>query len=262
MIYTRDNVFGDYRRWINDGGMYTREVLARLIKSMRADAGNTKSYGGGRWRPSLIGDPCDRKQMLSFLGEPSTFHGNWYTWEGTWMHLAFQTYLMDSYQDRVAIEYQIKPKRRHLGVTGKADWVWLGDSLQDGMLTIKGPHIGDYKTVATLNKVGIAPKPEHVEQLGYEMMTIGVAVGYLVYQNRTHGDIVTWRLSPEPGDYVAMQRRLAELGTAARAGQLPPMLEGCLAQSGAVYRECNFKDSCLAHALKGSPEKEDHPSWE
>jgi len=247
--FERDNVFADYRRWINDGGQYTSEVLALLIKSMKADANHAKQDGSGRWRPSLIGDPCDRKQMLSFLGDPSTFNGNWYAWSGTWLHLAFQTYLLDTYPENVTIEHVIKPKRRHLGVTGKADWMWSGPDYRDGMNTIKGPHIGDYKSANNLNKYGVEPKAQHVEQLGYEMMTTGVHTGYLVYQNRLHGDVVTWRLEPEPGDYLAMQQRLGSLGKRARAGELPPMLEGCLAQSGPVFKDCNFSEICLAREL-------------
>jgi hypothetical protein len=199
-----------------------------------------------------MGDTCDRKLMLSFLGDPSSFNGNWYAWSGTWLHLAFQTYLLDTYPDNITIEHVVKPKRRHLGVTGKADWVWTGDDYREGMLVIRGPHIGDFKSANSLNKVLSEPKPEHVKQLGYEMMTLGVDVGYLVYQNRLHGDVVTWRLQPEPGDYLEMQQRLAYLGKSARANELPPMLEGCTTQSGPVFRECNFKEICLAREL-GQP---------
>lgn len=250
MILTRDNVFHDYRRWINYGGQYSSAVLPHLIKSMRADVNHAKSDGSGRWRPSLIGDGCDRKQALSYLGEKSTFTGNWYAWSGTWLHLAFQTYLLDTYPDQVTIEHIIKPKKRgHLGVTGKADWMWTGGDYRDGMLVIRGPHIGDYKSVASLNNYLTEPKPLHVEQLGYEMMTTGIDVGYLVYQNRAHGDMVTWRLQPEPGDYVAMQRRLAALGVGARAGELPAMLDGCMTQSGPVFKECSFSEACLRREI-------------
>lgn len=249
MKYERDNVFHDYRRWINDGGQYTSSVLALLHKSMKADANHAKRDGAGRWRPSLVGDPCDRKQMLSFLGEPSTFYGNWYAWSGTWLHLAFQTYLLDSYPGQVDIEHVIRPKKGHLGVTGKADWVWVGEEHWDGMLRIRSPHIGDFKSANNLNKVGIEPKPAHVMQLGYEMMTLGIHVGYLVYQNRLHGDVVTWRLEPEPGDYLAMQQRLASLGKAARAGELPGMLEVCRPMSGPVFKDCNFAEVCVAREL-------------
>jgi len=247
--FTRDNVFANYRRRNNNGGQYSTEVLAMLHKSMKADANHAKKDGTGRWRPSLMGDECDRKLSLSFLGDPSTFNGNWYAWSGTWLHLAFQTFLLDSYPGRVSIEHVIKPKLRHLGVTGKADWVWLGPSRKDGMNTIRGPHIGDYKSANSLNKYGIEPKPGHVNQLGYEMMTMGVDVGYLVYQNRTHGDVVTWRLEPERGDYLAMQQRLASLGKTARAGELPAMLDGCMTQSGPVFKDCNFSESCLKREL-------------
>jgi hypothetical protein len=246
---TCDNVFADYRRWINDGGQYSSAVLPRLIKSMKADVDHAKSDGSGRWRPSLMGDGCDRKLTLSFLGEKSTFNGNWMAWSGTWLHLAFQTYLLDTYPAFVSIEHVVKPKARHIGVTGKADWVWNGVDHMDGMNRIRGPHVGDYKSAINLNKVGVEPREAHVKQLGNEMMTLGMDVGYLVYQNRTYGDICTWRLEAEPGDFLEMQQRLAYLGKSSRQGVLPPMLDGCVTQSGPTYKECEFKESCLAREL-------------
>ena len=123
MIVETSTAFKDYPRWIERGGHFSPEVLEILHHSMRKDAGNTKSSGEGRLRPSLIGDPCDRKQILSFrYSEGSDFNGNWMTWVGTFLHLAFQTYLLDVYPDSVRIEHKIAPRKFRRGVTGKADW--------------------------------------------------------------------------------------------------------------------------------------------
>ena len=252
MIVTKDVAFTNYRAWMEDRGHYTDEVLDLLIESMRADVGNAKANGGGRWRPSLIGDPCDRKQVLSHSGERSAFSGNWYTWAGTWLHLGFQAFLLDKWgPDLLSIETTIAPEEEMYGVTGKADWVWHGDTIWDGMTQLVGPHIGDYKTTSSMKKISVAPDPKHVDQLGTEMVTVGIRTAYLVYQYRGHGDMVTWRLEVEAADERAYIDRLERLESHRKADTLPEMLAVCQSMSGSTYDRCDFKEACLKHALKG-----------
>jgi hypothetical protein len=246
------SAFKDYLRWIENGGSFSSEVLEVLHHSMRKDANNVKQDGTGRLRPSLIGDPCDRKQILSFRQYGgSSFNGNWMTWVGTFLHLAFQTYLLDTYPDSIRIEHKVAPHKGHLGVEGKADWYWYGHSENGMMADIHGPHIGDYKSMGKFSgkdfDVEKAPKQMHVDQLLYEMVTMKVNRGYLVYQTRGFGQMAVWELESEPADVERVEERLARLTKHTEDGTLPGILLPCLSWQG-PYKTCNFAEVCMAHA--------------
>src|SRR4029078_1116181 len=203
MILTRTTNFHGYLKWIEDGGGYTTSALEHLVHAMRADAGGAKHSGEGRLRPSLIGDQCDRKQILSYkFSHGSSFHGSWEAHSGTWLHLAFPSYLLDAYPTRVRIEHAVRPKKGGLGVTGKADWFWYGPPDIGEMEIIKGPHLGDYKTIGDIKWVTEAPREKHIEQVMYEMFTLDIRKAYLVYQNRNFGGaMLTWEVTAEDEDF-------------------------------------------------------------
>lgn len=262
MRLTKTDTFTGYRQWIKNGGHYSQDSLVHLARAMSEDAGNVKSDGSGRWRPSLIGDPCDRVQQLSrrFAKDPE---GNWYAWSGTLLHLGFQAYLLDTWPGHISIEVPVLADRSGApGVTGKMDWCWDGDDGYDGMSPILGPHIGDYKTIVSIKRVAEAPKPEHVEQIGYELFTLGLDVGYLVYQDRTHGAMVSWLLEPSLHDLDRWGERLARLDAKEATGELFPMLTECRALKGA-YRTCDFANICLREEV-GSDDDDfgAKPGWE
>jgi hypothetical protein len=241
----RTTAFTDYLTWIKNGGNYSAEVLKKLTVSMEADAGHTKHDGTGRFRPSLIGDQCDRKQMLSFLYQ-NKGEGNWYSYAGTWLHLAFQTFLLDTYKERLRIEYPVAPDKGAIGVTGKCDWYWPGEgiSIPDRMTIIDGPHIGDYKGSLDAADLLEKVKEEHIAQLTYQMYTMGVKHGYLVYQGRGHGNMANYHIEMERDDWVPLHAKLERLYGYAEAGEMPPMLEPCRFGSG-PFKECRWTDICL-----------------
>ena len=248
------SAFLDYPRWIENGGNFSAEVLEVLTYSMHKDAGGAKSLGEGRLRPSLIGDPCDRKQLLSYNfsnSGGSTFKGNWMTWVGTFLHLAFQTYLLDVYPDKVRIEHTVKPHKGMAGVTGKADWYWYQKSDNGMMVDINGPHLGDYKSMGKLSgkefDVEKAPKQAHVDQLMAEMYTMNINRGYLVYQTRGFGQMAVWELVAEPADFLPIEERLNRLTRHAEDGTLPDILLPCQSWQG-PYKTCNWAEICMAHA--------------
>jgi hypothetical protein len=246
VIMTKTGAFTGYISWIRDGGSWSERTLEIIEHSMSQDANSAKSDGTGRFRPSLIGDPCDRKQLLSYLfADSSAFNGNWYTWSGTWLHLAFQTYLLEKFPDSVRIEHKIAPDRGRTGVTGKADWYWYGPDAEPsfGQL-IRGPHLGDYKTATSIERVSESPNAVHVDQLLYEMFTINVRRAYLVYQVRSHGQMVGWELEAEDADLERVSSKLARLQRYADGRVLPDHLTECLSHSGA-YTKCDFAERCM-----------------
>jgi hypothetical protein len=243
-----DRAFAGYSQWITSGGHWTEETLVPIIASMRSDSGHAKHDGRGRFRPSLIGDICDRKQVLSYHYESTDSAGNWYAWSGTLLHLGFQTFLLDLLGfDHLTIERPVAPKKGTTGITGKMDWRWDGEDIFLGMTQILGPHIGDYKTCSyAVYKIVIdkGPKPMHIEQLGYQMLTAGIHTAYLVYQERSHGPVASFLLELEPSDIQRMEDRLGHLQDAIEKDYLPPMLLECRSKSGA-FKTCAFADICL-----------------
>lgn len=237
--------FMRYTRWIETGGHYSDHVLEVIVHSMQKDAGNTKQSGKGRFRPSLIGNPCDRIQLLSYLSdEGSDFKGNWRTWMGTWMHLAFQTFLLDEYGEHLRIEHAVVPDRGRVGVHGKADWYWYGGNVAIGMSEVMGPHIGDYKSAMKIDAYHDAPKDKHVQQLLYEMVTLDVRRAYLVYQTRSFGAMAVWHLEAEDEDIRRATERLSVLQGYADSGELPDLLLPCRSMSG-PYKECDWARQCF-----------------
>ena len=256
MRITPSDAFTGYRQWIKEGGHYTAETLVQLSKAMRADSGHAKADGTGRWRPSLIGHECDRVQQLSRRFSKEGDNGSWYAWSGTMLHLAFQAYLLDIWADRVRIEVPVKPDRRTRkpGVTGKMDWMWTGEDSFAGMQTILGPHIGDYKTLNSVKQVADGPRAKDVAQLGYELFTLGMDTGYLVYQERGHGGMASFLIEPEPRDFADMRLRLMRLDEAEAKGDLFPMLTECRAMKG-LFKTCDFADICVREATRGADQR-------
>lgn len=241
-------VFTDYMEWIEEGHKYPKRVLPPLFVSMRADAGVRKSDGSGRFRPSLIGDRCNRKQLLSYRGEPQNpdvTAGNWYAWLGTWGHLAFQVYLLTKWHKEMLIEKSVTAGEDGIGVSGTADWFWHGRTVKYDKGTIAGPHYGDYKTIQNIEQVEAGPVRKHVDQVRYELATTGLEIGYLVYQTRPHGQMRTFRLEMEPEDHAKVRARMEILDEHARAGTLPPMLDVCKT-FGRTFKSCDFSQVCLA----------------
>lgn len=264
MIVTETHAFNAYSTWIRGGGAFSHPVLRHLILSMRKDANNAKRSGEGRLRPSLIGDECDRKQVLSYMhADASEFDGNWYTWSGTFLHLAFQTWLLDQFRRRVRIEHQVRPSEGSVGVTGKADWYWFGKPvvLPDGAL--HAPHIGDYKTATNVNspkrKTPVLKK-EHTEQLLAELYTLGMERGYLVYQDRAHGYVKGYELIATDEDFQRMGDRLDRLNAHTEAGTLPDLLVPCRSHTG-PYINCEFSKVCMSHEYGPEAVAEEGELW-
>lgn len=244
-VFTKTNAFHDYVTWIKRGGGWSPEVLEIIVHNMELDTAHAKHSGEGRFRPSLIGDPCDRKQLLSYFSEEgSGFYGNWFTWSGTWLHLAFQTYLLETYPDRLRIEHRVVPQEGVPGVTGKADWYWFKSSERTLYGDIAGPHLGDYKTIASLGTIGDAPKPEHVQQLLYEMHVMNLRTAYLVYQTRSFGQMFTWRIDADDHDMDIVGARLQRLQAFVDEEQYPAHLTPCLSHSG-PYKDCDWAEQCM-----------------
>jgi hypothetical protein len=248
LIVTETYAFGGYLPWIRSGGSFSRPVLTSLVHSMRQDAGHNKKSGEGRLRPSLIGDPCDRKQVLSHrYGDGSDFNGNWFTWSGTFLHLAFQTWLLDQWRKRLYIEHKVIPRKGRAGVTGKMDWYWFGAPVSTPDGAINAPHIGDYKTATNLKKRKQPVKQEHMQQLLAEMYTTGLDRAYLVYQDRAYGDVRAFELRATDDDLEMMGNRLGMLQAHVDKGELPDLLTPCKSHSG-PYTDCNFARVCMAEA--------------
>lgn len=249
MIVTRSEAFTDYLVWIKKGGHWDADVLDVIERRMRSDVDNIKSDGTGRFRPSLIGDTCNRVQLLSNL-YTKVPEGNWMAWSGTWLHLAFQAFLLTIWPDRVLIEYPIAPVAGRLGVTGKADWYWFGPAEAGPFSYIAGRHLGDYKTLKSMDQIKDGPLPKHLEQLRYELATKRMTNAYLVYQVRGFGNMATYQLTMEPADHKQANDRLAVLESHRVSGVLPEMLTECRSRKG-KFRTCDFADICVREATSG-----------
>lgn len=249
MIIAETAAFRDYRDYYTTGAVSMR-ALRRLQRSQRETMPADGSRGGGRFRPSLFGHQCDRVQVLSHDAADSDYTGSWYTWMGTWMHLAFQLWLVSKYASSLNIEVPVRGRGPWAKVAGRADWVWHGDhrTAKSRGTVILAPHVGDYKTIGTMEKVEDGPVREHVDQLGLEMCAMTIDTGYLVYQQRDNGAMKSFRLDLEAADVDRLRTRVVALTKHTMNGTLPPVLPKCAARTGQVYERCAFSEACLAQA--------------
>lgn len=252
MELTQTTVFAaDYQAFLKKGQPSMRAL--RKVQGVQRDAAKAGSGGAGRFRPSLIGQQCDRVQVLSHEGQPSSGVGSWYTWSGTWLHLAFQTFMISKYASKVEIEHAVSGRGRWFGVRGRADWFWHGGSLpsEKNRSAVVGPHVGDYKTVGSLTKVRDAPDPRHVDQLLLEMCVLNVRNAYVVYQDRAHGAMAVWHLEADGDDVERMAQRVGSLRQHTNDATLPPVLDVCRSMKGRMYEYCGHNEACFAELAKG-----------
>ena len=221
----------EYQRWLKDfGGTASREAVNRIAQQMRKDSDGRRSSGKGRFRGSLIGDPCDRKQVLSFLGAEQSFTELKYAVGGSWSHARWQAcglttgWLTD-------IEMPVN----HLRVIrGSADGM-----MDDG-------RIFELKTTrSSVLRNMKEPKEQALDQVNIYMFTAGVTQACIVYEGREDLSMREFDVELDRDRVYRLMDGTGKLHKIAKSKTLPPMHPKCTAAS--VMREyCSFQETCLS----------------
>lgn len=231
-----------YERWLAAGAHFSLDAVERVAALMRADA-DGRADATGRFRPSLAGDACARRQMLSYRGVPTIGHdlaAMAFMVNGTFGHYRWQMAgLTEGFLSAIEV-----PLANTFGVRGSGD----------GLLAADGSLLELKTTMSTIyNRLikSLHPKDEHVLQTVWLTLESDIEWVSIVYEDR---DMPQRRLElrVNVGDtdptYPSLQRkaiaRLQLLNDHAESGTLPAMLDDCARGVGEVYRSCPWRKSC------------------
>lgn len=231
-----------YEKWLANGALFTDAAVARISELMAADA-RGRSDATGRFRPSMAGDSCPRRQMLSYRGVRSLPHdmpSMAFMTNGTWGHYRWQ---MAGLSQGFLTEVEV-PLSNSRGVKGSGD----GRLADDGSLfelKTTGRVVYD-QLVKSLHA-----KTEHVMQVTWLLLESDIDWVSIVYEDR---DMPQRRLELRvnvgdtdptyPSIRRAAEKRLTLLHNHAEEGTLPAMLDDCRAMAGNEYRHCIWRKMC------------------
>lgn len=227
-------------RW---DGKYTQAAIDAVIEVQRKDWGSDhRSHGGGRIRPSSIGNVCPRPALLSFLGDPSdpTSKASRSIMDsGTWRHYYWQLVgLSAGFLTEIEAKLEHKPWR----MSGAADGI--------------GPAVGifEFKSVNSQKLSGIKgsgdphqfkPPKEHLDQVNAYLVARDLQDASLVYEDRNYLGWIEVRIKRDDEVIASLDRRFAAWDAHIRNSTLPPILPDCWQQTGNTFKYCQWKDSCF-----------------
>lgn len=219
-------------------GQYTAAAIDRVNEVMANDMLTAdRGDGGGRIRPSSIGDTCARKQLLSYHGyrsDPFDKQTSAIAESGTFRHYRWQLVGLSMGWLR---DIEVKVSYAPWLLAGSLDGWCIDDS------------VFEFKSVASTKygriKVAGKPLPAHEMQLRGYMIATGARAGSLVYEDRNFAEFMEFRIHRDPEEERSLNSLMTGLVEHIQANSLPPIKPGCIAASGAEFKECRFKDACF-----------------
>lgn len=224
--------------WRAKKGQITFDAISVVTEVMLKDFGSgRRSSGKGRFRPSMIGNPCQRAQVLSYLGYPSKDPVEIYVQmadTGSWLHYKWQAeglsagWLAD-------IEVQIEIPEWDL--RGSVDGI-----MKDGSI-FEAKTVGNEKYWGRRGGKGVpdweAPKPEHIRQVDAYMHATGAEAASIVYINRDSNAFREFRVERDQARFEELDRFIREMQGNVRRKELPVILPGChRVMTGDVLQGC------------------------
>lgn len=226
------------------GGIFTAPALQRVHQVMVADLA-TRRDGAGRFRPSMLGDVCMRRQLLSYHGaaqdEPDMALTQLFS-EGTWKHYYWQAAgLSEGFLSAIEVEMRVE------GVKwGQADGLVADGSLFE----LKAVRNTVFNQVVLTRR---QPKGEHMLQAVAMANNLGVDEVSLVYTDRNTGGWHEFRIDRDDAWFkvasAELSRREDVLHKHRDDETMPAMLPECSRARGDVWKECRFQRSCVSWGL-------------
>lgn len=220
--------------WYANGAVYTPEAIQKVYDVEMSDISVGRG-GEGRIRPSLIGDQCRRKHILSFLGaerERPTLESFHIMNSGTTGHYRWQKMgLSAGWLTDIEVKVAYAPWR----LAGSMDGL-LSDGSGFELKTTNG------FAYASIMKKG-EPKWEHLMQVHAYMKALDINEFSVVYENRDNLQWREFRVKQRNDVMEALESLMEELLDAIDGEIMPEMIESCLDHRG-PWGRCDFKDSC------------------
>ena len=222
--------------WRANGSPITEEALEKIIDLMRRDfLSDFRADGSGRFRPSMLGDTCDRRQMLSYLGYPkSEWEDPKFMESGTWGHYRWQLAgLSAGWLESVEapVSHPLYPMK------GSADGIQIDDN---GVFELKQTND---KLIAQVRKTE-QPKAQHLIQVAGYMQARNIEKASVVYESRgflNFHEVRVYRTREVDMKFTLHMEHMMEF---VRDRRMPEMLADCRRQVGNDYRNCPWKGVC------------------
>lgn len=213
--------------WRDNGEKYTEEALRRVCEiKIKDKLSERRSDGSGRFRPSMIGNPCARAQVLSYLGFDQAEGKR--EWEqmahaGSELHYAWQEQgLSAGWLKDVEVEINIPTWR----LRGQAD----GQCIDGSVFELK--TIGSDKYWGKRNgTMPVAkwehPVAEHVRQVHAYMYAMKTDWASIVYIDRDSNDYREFRVPFDEKVFDAMNEFVLAAIDDIDSQRLPVIQPGC-----------------------------------
>lgn len=225
-------------QWRASKGQITTEAISKVTDVMKTDFGSgRRSDGKGRFRPSMIGNPCQRAQVLSYLGFPQKESVEIYVQmadAGSWLHYKWQAEgLSAGWLHDVEVQIEIP----EWGLRGSVDGLMIDGSIFELKTLGNDKYYGRRggKPVSDWDE----PNPEHIRQVDAYMYATGAQAASIVYVNRDSNAFREFRVLRDTERMATLHQFVQEMIASIEAEKLPPILPGCLrVMKGDILDDC------------------------
>jgi hypothetical protein len=232
-------------------------LVADVLSGRRSD-------GSGRFRPSMIGNDCQRAQVFSYLGfDQAEGKPEWTQMAdaGSWLHYKWQ------YEGLAAgwlVESEIQIEIPEWELRGAVDGLCVDDSVFELKTVGTDKYMGRKHTLPVSKWE--TPMRDHIRQVHAYMHATSTRAASIVYVDRDSNAFREFRVLWDPAIFEEMDSFVKEMQASVKAKVLPPILNGCQQAMEAVrnpgafdtpvgktpagrrFNFCNYRDVC-EHAV-------------
>lgn len=225
-----------HERWLaaNANPVYSHEALDFAHKALEGTSGSRR-LRKRMFRASSAGK-CERHQLFNIIGaegreDISSGLSNIFA-TGNFLHLKWQ---MQGLTEGWLVECEVPVDRDDLNAGGTMDGIlYTGGGFEFKSINDRGYG----------NVMLYGPRADHVFQVHHYMYLGGYEAFSIVYENKNTGDWREFMVRRDEALIEKSKETLERLNQMLADEHLPKMLDECSQQTGAVYRNCVFRETC------------------
>ena len=224
-------------QWRTAGSPITQEAWEKVSSVIEKESfDNSRVSGKGRIRPSLIGDTCPRKHMLSYLGidKATPSDGSFDVMSaGTWGHYRWQLAgLSQGWLKDIEVQVSYEPWK----IQGAMDGIIFDNSVFE----LKTTSGFKFKSILENN----IPVTAHLMQTHAYMKALDLTHFSIVYENRDNAVWKEFRIERMQNIDDDLENLMLQLQESIDLKELPQILPSCAKRTGSAYNYCDWRDTC------------------